>query len=181
MTQEFDFYLYTDGSGHADGFGGWSALVLSPRHNIYQTLMAGHSKTSVDRAEFHGLLDGLQLIMDAMDWHRTLDLETLERNPPTVFWLSDRESLVKSVQRDETGNPVYGRKNSPDLWARFSFYERLFRIVATFTPRDTIAYHNIVDRFASDARVLIKDYMQMPENHTGPVLVEAARQAATKP
>ncbi len=175
MTTEPDFYLYTDGSGHTDGFGGWAALILSTRHNVYSQLMAGHSATTVARAEFHALLDGLQFILETMKWESPLEIERLEREPATVLWNSDREDLVRSVTRDAEGNPIYRRKASPDLWARFAFYERLFQIEAQHTPRETNPYHNIVDRFASDARVLIKDYVQLPDNTTGRLLSEALR------
>ncbi len=165
-----DFFLYTDGSGYQDGFGGSAALVISVRHNVWEVSFAAYKGTTVERAEFEALLLGLQTIMTAMKWETPFHCNQLERIPATVKWISDRESLVKAVQRDAEGNPIYSRRSTPDLWARFAYYERLFRIEACFTKRETNTYHNIVDRFSSDARVLVKDYYELPHNAMGALL-----------
>lgn len=159
-----DFFLFTDGSGHQDGYGGWSCLVLGPRFNIAHARMAACKGTTVERAEFEALLLGLQAILELTKMEGGAGIKHLERVPFRVRWMSDRESLVLSVKRKPDGTTFYRRKASPDLWARFEWYEKLFVIDPHHVKRETNPHHNIVDRLASDARVLIKDYMELPDN-----------------
>jgi ribonuclease HI len=171
MTEKTpDFFLYTDGSGYQDGYGGAAALVLSAQHNIWKVNFAGYCGTTVERAEFEALLIGLQTILVEIKWDAAFHHQRLERMPATVRWFTDREALAKAVQRDSEGNPVYSRRSTPDLWARFSFYERLFLVDPVFMKRETNAYHNVVDRFASDSRLLVKDYMELPHNAMASIL-----------
>jgi hypothetical protein len=174
-TPQVDVYLYTDGSGHQDGYGGSGSLAIGPALNIYATRMAGFKGTSVERAEFEALLMGCQSILEAGGFDDHNGRERLRRTPLRVQWFSDRESLVQSVTRGPDGAPVYRRKASPDLWARFAFYEQLFEFLPVFVPRETSQFHSICDRFASDARALIKDYMELPDNETFRLLIEAAK------
>jgi hypothetical protein len=112
----------------------------------------------VDRAEFQALLMGLQTILDEMDWNDELSLERLRRRPATVYWMCDRESLVKSVRRAENGEPEYKRRIGKHLWAQFDFYEPLFHITAVWVKRDTNSFHSVADRVASENRILLRDY-----------------------
>lgn len=175
MNEDYDFFLFTDGSGHQDTYGGWASLVIGPRHNIVDARMAACKGTSVERAEFEALLMGLQAILDRTNSNGSGSLQRLERCPLKVFWVSDRESLVLSVTRTPEGTTVYRRKASPDLWARFEWYEKHFSITARHTKRETIPHHNIVDRLASDARVLVKDYMELPDNSEELIMAEVTR------
>ena len=51
MTEKIpDFFLYTDGSGYQDGYGGAAALVLSAQHNIWKVSFAAYCGTTVERA-----------------------------------------------------------------------------------------------------------------------------------
>jgi hypothetical protein len=166
LSPEFDFCLVTDGSGHQDGYGGWSSLAIGMQSFLGKTrvCMAGCRGTTVERAEFSALLLGLQSILEAAGLDNRSGLDPLERCPLRVLWISDRESLVLSVTRRPDGSTVYRRKASPDLWAHFEWYEKYFAITPRFSKRETNLYHNVVDRLASDARVLIKDYMELPDN-----------------
>lgn len=157
MTEN-EFTLMTDGAGHQDGFGGYSSLLISFRHKKYVPNVGAATGTSVDRMEFEALLMGLQSILDSMGWTKGNHLRMLESTQPKVVWYSDRESLVRSVMRDEHGETVYGRKNAPDLWCRFEFYERLFRITPIHIPRATIQWQDVCDELSSEARQLLKDY-----------------------
>jgi hypothetical protein len=83
----------------------------------------------------------------------------LKTHPATVYWVSDRESLVHQVARTNPhGGTPYRRHASPDLWARFEWYEPLFKITATHVPRDTHMWQKRNDRIASECRTLMKDY-----------------------
>lgn len=160
---EIDYFLYTDGSGHQDGYGGWSSLLVSDKHNIYDLRMTACKGTTTDRAEFEALLSGLQTIVDFHKLDIDRDFESFRQNRPGLLWTSDRQSLVGSVQRDADGNPVNRRRKMLDLWARFAFYEPLFSIHARYIPRESNPYQSITDVMASDGRVLIKNFMELPE------------------
>ena len=170
-----DIYLYTDGSGHQDGYGGSGSLAIGPAINVFETRMSGSKGTSVERTEFEALMMGCQSVLDATNQNDFAGYERLRKDPMVIQWFSDRESLVLSVSRDAEGQPVYRRKASPDLWARFAFYEELFEFIPVFVPRATHEFHTIVDHFASDARWMIKDYMELPDNETFRLMIEAAK------
>lgn len=173
--EEYDFFLYTDGSGHQDTYGGWASVVVGPKHNVFEARMAACKGTTVERAEFEALLLGLQSILERTKMEGAAGIQHLERIPFKVLWLSDRESLVLSVTRKPDGNTVYRRKASPDLWARFEWYEKLFKITPRHTKRENNPYHDIADRLASDARVLVRDYMDLPDNSIDLLLTEATK------
>ncbi len=178
---EVDFVLHTDGSGYQDGFGGYACLVKSQRHNAHKVRMAGLSGTTVERAEFEGLLMGLQTIVEILDCDNVPGREGLRNFPKTVLWISDRESLVKAVMRGVDGQPVFSRRSTPDLWVRFEFYEKLFKIFPRFTPRETRSPHQIVDRLASDGRLLIKNYLELPDNNVDILLKPYGHQEPVPP
>lgn len=161
--REHDFVLYTDGAGWQDSFGASASLMESERYGHRIIRVASFHGQSTDRAEFEAMLNGLQSIMDAMSWTKPIKLEQLRNQliKPSVYWVSDRESLVLSVYRDSTGKTVYKRRSQPDLWKRFEFYEEHLQVTPIYVPRDTDDKHNLCDRLASEARVLMKDYVDI--------------------
>jgi hypothetical protein len=158
-----DFLIYTDGSGYSDGYGGSACLVKSSKHNKREVRLIAYSHTSTDRAEFEALLAGLQSILECMGWDDTAELKALKFKPkkPSVCWFTDRESLVLSIWRDEDGNTIYKRRKQGDLWARFEYYEGLFDITPMLIPRNSMDEHAFVDRLASEARLLVKEYLEV--------------------
>lgn len=72
---------------------------------------------------------------------------------PSVKILSDREDLVGSI------NQIYARKRNGDLWAQFSWYERIFLIKAQHVKRETNNTHDTADRVASEMRLVLWDYL----------------------
>jgi ribonuclease HI len=173
QQSDYDFFLFTDGSGHQDGYGGWASLIISPKWNVAEARMAACKGTTVERAEFEALLLGLQSILEKLKLENAAGYARLERTPMRVFWLSDRESLVLSVKKNPDGSTVYRRKASPDLWARFAWYEKYFDVTPRHAKRESNPHHNLVDRLASDARVLVKDYMELPDNSIDLLLQQA--------
>lgn len=158
-----DFILHTDGSGHADGYGGSACLVESNSHRKRTLHLSAYSQTSTDRAEFEGLLNGLQSIVDMMQWSPAADYSALTQRPKklSVAWFTDRESLALSVWRQADGTTVYQRKKQGDLWARFEYYEKIFHVIPYLIARNSTPSHEYVDRLASEARILIKEYMEI--------------------
>ena len=150
--KQFDYILFTDGSGREqDGFSGWSTQVFSqlPCINPRRRRMGAMTGSTVDRAEFTAFLEGLQMIleMDA-EQHR------IGNHRPEVLWYSDRENLVLSV------SGKYGRKSSPDLWARFAYYESRMLIKSTHVSRETdFKEFQDCDLQSSTMRVVIKNYV----------------------
>lgn len=148
-----NFELYTDGSGHINGFGGWAALAVIDDGSSSVFRMGTACGTSVDRMEFTALLEGLQCVWE-------LAMRMLAHNDsnwkPDVLWCSDRESLINSVKL------VYARSNCPDLWPRFEFYEKIMAIKPYFMTDAVIKdcfYFQEVDLQSSVGYQMIKNYM----------------------
>lgn len=161
IPTDYDFELYTDGSGHADTFGGHSVIGVSNKYNKYFVRAGAIYGTTTDRQEFEAFLNGLQGILDVMEWNSGGELKMLAARRPSVFWISDRENLVGSVTLDEKGHSLFKRKSSPDLWARYAFYETIFAVTAVHRDRNTVAFQAMADRISSECRVLIKNYIEI--------------------
>jgi len=155
----FDFELYTDGSGYTDRFGGCCAVVRSLKHKKFFSCASAFYGADTARAEFEGLLGGLQGIMDAMDWNNSQGRALLRARRATVFWVSDREDLVGSVTLKADGTPEFRRKNTPDLWVRYEWYEKLFDVSACWRKRNTVAWQMMADVVASECRTMMKNYI----------------------
>lgn len=133
---------------------------MCPHEQIVDIRVAGWSGHTVERAEFEALLMGLQALMERIGANNKQRIGMLAANRPMVHWTSDRESLVYAVARDrENGDkPFYRRDSTPDLWARFDYYERLFRITPEFRGRNQGHLQKIVDVSSSDLRNLVSGY-----------------------
>jgi hypothetical protein len=161
--QDPDITVYSDGSGYQpDGYGAWAALAVS-RGEVFRLFRTGMSSgTSVDRMEMTAMLEGLQMadeiiedeFLNKEEWHYAEGLGC-DRPRFRVRLLSDRESMVLSIKG------VYGRTNAPDLWERFSYYEKRMEISAEHVARETdFADFQWVDLFASTGRIVIKQYLE---------------------
>lgn len=128
----------------------------------------------VERAEFMALLEGLQLILQEANLADVKARAYLLLNPIRLTWFSDRESLVHSVTRGDDGQPINKRTASADLWARFEFYEPMFRISAFHLPRNTNPNQAVADQISSDLRTLLKDYFELPHNQIQSLTTEQA-------
>lgn len=157
--------LLTDGSGHKDGYGGWASLAISAKGDWIDR-SAAIKGTTTESAEFLGLLNGLGSIVDfyVSEYSAKSAYMRLEASRPIVHWITDRESLALAVWRGPDGKPIYARRSTPELWAMFSYYEPLFRIVPIFTTREANAMHDRVDKAASEMRILIKEYYMASED-----------------
>lgn len=150
-----DFTLYTDGSGHQDGYSGWCAYAVNNHTQETRHAVGCLTSSSVDRAEFTALLEGLELV-HSMALTTQMSLKAI-RGKPKIFWYSDRESLVGGVAR-KWGDHA-GRKAQPDLWRRFEHYEDKFIITAQHVARETeFALFQKCDLHASSLRIVIKSY-----------------------
>lgn len=147
--------LFTDGSGHVDGMGGWCCVATLPDRQQSWSRMGCASGSSVDSMEFTALLEGLAMLEEKMpEWNRGA-IRRLGAKP-LVLWRSDRESLVRSV----TGE--YKRSNLPAFWARFAYYENLFQIVPAHVNREmesVLPEFRFCDLHASTMREVLKGYL----------------------
>lgn len=148
---EPNYFLFTDGSGYKDGYGGWACLVRSP-DNMYQMFRMGSIiGATVDRMELTAILEGLQIVFELTAEERGGYLGKDCR--PIVALFSDRENLVLSIQG------VYDRSNAPDLWARFAFYEKYLGVDAKHVLRENdYPEFEKVDLHASTGRIIAKTY-----------------------
>lgn len=149
-----DFLVFSDGSGHIDGYGGWASYMKSVdgRFSMYRAgSMIG---TSVDRMEMTAMLEGLQMVLEIIP-HADQSPRLMKTWKPKVDLFSDRENMVLSIRG------TYSRSNSADLWRRFEFYESLMVIEAFHVPRETDYPEFVqVDLDASSGRILIKDFAE---------------------
>jgi ribonuclease HI len=151
--RDIDFSVFSDGSGHVDGLGGWAVLVQSNVNGAKIFRAGAIMGTTVDRAELIGILEGLQIVEEIIP--KILSVRGLKQHQwtPNVMMYSDRENLVLSIQG------AYARSNSPDLWTRFEYYEKHMHIEAHYVKRDTDhAEFVLVDREASTMRLIVKSY-----------------------
>jgi ribonuclease HI len=153
-TNTAQFSVYSDGSGHVDGYGGWACYVddhTSGKAYFRQGSVIG---TSVDRMEMTAMLEGMEIVMELA--RRTEQYQTAkmlgEVWKPLVHLFSDRENMVLSIKG------VYERSNGRDLWARFAYYEDRCAIVAHHVNRETeTPQFRTVDLYASTGRVVAKN------------------------
>jgi len=156
-ANQFVAQIVTDGSGHADGFAGGSCAIFIPdRTPIYACSAETHSST--ERGEFSGLLRGLAILTDVMEWtpRQISDAPYLGKWP--VKWITDRESLALAVARNDAGVPFYSRRSTPDLWASFEFFEKFLDVHALFEDRCSTPEMKVADTLASDARQTLKNF-----------------------
>jgi ribonuclease HI len=145
-----DFAVYTDGSGHADGFGGAGCLVLASGLSQGVKLACARNHTSTARMEHEALLLGLEYICSTEKlYSRLTSYEVVKK--PTVFWLSDREDLVLSTAG------IYQRKHNLDLWHRTAWYEKVLDIHPYYAPRASTPENIQMDELAGVCRRMAKD------------------------
>lgn len=153
LKSEHHYWLHTDGSGHQDGCGGASAVLIDCRLGAPHYRWMAQTGSTVERMELEALLMGLQMVIDLKPSHPQ----------PRVWWVVDREALALSVWRHPDGaatqQPYYARTSAPDLWARFAYYESLLSITPQWVPRDTNQLHREADWLAGLGRNASKQAM----------------------
>lgn len=160
QTEAPDIYLVTDGSGHADGFGGWASEIISgkivPVREEHYIMGSAAGIGDVFRMEMTALATALTFCFNRWTlWGR---LEHLHQNPLRIRWFNDNEALVNCVRRDiHTGKPLYQRRVCEDLWAQIAWFENFVILDANFVSRETDVM-KIVDWYASTSRVSIKNF-----------------------
>ena len=159
QAADYEFQLYTDGSGHNDRFAGYCVVGKSDKYKKLFSSASAIYGADTERAEFEAVLAGLQGILDVMEWNNGQARELLRARRPTVFWVTDREHLVGALLKKADGTYEYRRKSTPDLWARFEWYERLFNITAVWRERNTLAWQAYADTIASECRTLMKNFV----------------------
>lgn len=158
---EYEFYIYTDGSGKGDSVhaGGYAANILSLQHSDlnYTSVVGGGSCMSTTRAELTAILEGLQRVYVYFEGiGKTLSIKA--KRKPTILIVSDREDLVGVI------NSVYSSSKHGDLWARYAWYASIFDIEAKWIKRETNVMHKLSDRLSSGFRLVVADYITAQES-----------------
>jgi ribonuclease HI len=162
--ESYNLIVYTDGSGHEDGYSGYAAFIKTPDGLVKRFVMGAMSVSSVDRAEFTALIEGLRVAYDLWKtfpeaWQGHWPEEVVLRTP-RIMWYSDRESLVLSVKR------VYARDNCRELWSAFEYFEQNMVITAehiTSPVKDEMPEFVECDLQSSTCRDVIKHlYLATP-------------------
>ena len=111
-NSEFDWLLWTDGSGHHDGVWVSASRYVHAGRRLMppgSTLSCGDSGTT-NREELQAFLDGLAAIMGAERGHYGGKSDWKPRWPIRVRWFTDRENIANGVTRDSDGVPVNSRR-----------------------------------------------------------------------
>lgn len=143
-----DYSLFTDGSGHQDGYSGAAALVISNKQNQVKRLVRAENGSTVARAEMYALLLGLNWIADAAG---IMSPEKLKGLKPSVFWLTDRLDLALTLRGK------CDPKKNLDLWCSCRWFCSFLDVQAFYTKRLEHPYNTLADELAGNARVLVKD------------------------
>jgi ribonuclease HI len=151
-SKEPDLLIVSDGSGHVDGYGGWAVTVFTPDRNIQVVRLGMINGITVDRAEMTAMLAGLAAALDILEkWP-----DRPER--PWVHVKSDRENMVLSMKG------VYGRRNSPDLWASYEWFEKQLDITCEHIDREADCPElQQMDLHASTGRIVAKTYAEIQQ------------------
>lgn len=147
---DYDFYIYTDGSGCPTvGPGAYAANIVSVKFPTISctSVVGGSSRMEIGRAELTAVLDGLQRVVDY------LNKKSIQRRL-SVLIVSDREDVVGVI------NKLFKAKKNLDLWARYEWYLSRFDIQAKWVKRETNVIHSLSDRLASGFRLVISDYIK---------------------
>lgn len=163
--ESFDYTLWTDGSGHTDGYGAAASIWRASDGEMDLSLSANYGQT-VGRNEFTAFLDGLTAILG----HRIHKMRgVLEMNPKneiaslaggdrvTVAWYTDRQNLAMSVLWNENGDPVFKRSADKDLWARYAYLSRHACVIPYHRHRNTIQEQAMCDALCSVMRDSAKE------------------------
>lgn len=165
----YDYVIVADGSSYyTDYMGGYGAIVLTPgmadkEAAIFAFGSATH--TEVGRAELQAILHALHALFVENHQESSYQLELLKESNERVLVISDREDVVKSI------NKVYKRNVNRDMWAAFEWYEQYYDIIAEHTPRDDKDVHKIADAIASELRINLLDYAQAQQDN-GTILMK---------
>ncbi len=161
--EEHDYVLYTDGSGHQNGWGAAAAVAKFNGNDEHIIRVTGNYGSTVQRNELSALLDGLFAIADHQ-LRRVIQLglrEVPPKNPwstflsddrITVLWFTDRQNLAKSLLFDYDGIPLNGRNSERDLWMRYSAMAKHFCITPMQVPRNTVPSQALCDSLCDIAR-----------------------------
>lgn len=109
--------------------------------------------TTVNRAEFTGLLEALQIVHEQMLARKDVGLSLYPAKKTTMRWFTDRENLVFSLLiNPETKEPYYSRRTDADLWCRYEYYARSIQVLPVHIPRNSVMLHAECDAIASRGR-----------------------------
>lgn len=171
-----DYLLYTDGSGHADGYGGWAAYLTCGNLELPgRVRYGGGNGTSVERAELTACLSGLRMVLEvegldsakaclSPPWNEGRSRPHGRVGRPLVKWFTDRESICLAAARNPDGCETYYRRDkNPDLWGQYLFYEQLFFIHPVLVPRNEVPGQALCDLVAGDQREMMKGYGAMTD------------------
>jgi hypothetical protein len=161
--ESHDYVLYTDGSGHQNGWGAHVAIAKFNAEQKHIVRLSGNYGSTVQRNELSALLDGLFAIADHQ-LRRIIRLglrEVPPKNPWNVFagddritvlWFTDRQNLAKALLYDEELRPLNKRSNERDLWMRYSAMAKHFCITPLNVERNVVPAQAVCDSLCTVAR-----------------------------
>ena len=172
----FDYQLWTDGSGHSDGYGA-AASVWQHCHGDTDVVFSANYGQTVARNEFMALLDGLQSLLThalaqkgkIMDMPKNAVSVLTGADRITAAWFTDRQNLALSTVFNEDNNPVYARNTEKDLWARYAWLTKYICVLPFYNPRNSIKNQASCDAICTTLRGALlqaDDRMKIHTIHT---------------
>lgn len=177
LPEEHDYVLYTDGSGHENGWGAYAAVAKHSADPDHILRVSGNYGSTVQRNELSAMLDGLHAIADHQ-LRRVMRLALREVHPKnawstftgddriTVMWFTDRQNLAKALLFDEWMRPLNGRNSERDLWMRYTAMAKHFCITPMHVPRNVIPAQAVCDELCEVARDALMLAMPRFQNST---------------
>jgi len=180
---EHDYILSTDGSGCTVGWGANAAIIERVDLN-YETqcreiqkeetrvIVQGTYGSTVQRSEFQAFLSGVHQILGwEIDNRSDDDTEALEfipgnsplryfeaANRPTIYWLTDRANIAKSLLYGVDNKPLNSRSKELDLWSMFNAIRRYVCITPMAISRNSVDSQAAADALCSEARSIMKGH-----------------------
>lgn len=172
-----DYVLYTDGSGHQNGWGAHASVAKFNADQAHLVRVTGNYGSTVQRNELAALLDGLHAIADHQLRRVTqLGLREIPPKNPwntflgddriTVLWFTDRQNLAKALLYDEDMKPLNRRNNERDLWMRYSAMAKHFCVTPLHVERNVVPVQAVCDALCSVARDALMLSMPRFQNTT---------------
>lgn len=189
--EEHDYVLYTDGSGHQDGWGAHASVAKFSATGEHIVRVSSNYGSTVQRNELSAMLDGLFAIADHQIRRvEKLGLREVPKNPwnafqcddrITVLWFTDRQNLAKALLFDEDSKPLNARNNERDLWLRYSAMAKHFCITPLQVPRNTVPAQALCDSLCDIARNAMKGTLPQFQQTTPTHIHEPSQWLLPKP
>lgn len=108
------YTIYSDGSCKGNGSGGWASIICNESHEVITELYGGSLKTTNNRMEIKGVLEGLKYI----------------KEPSEITVISDSQYVVNTIDEGWLSKILL----SPDNYCNIDLWQEMAQL---------LNYHNV--------------------------------------